>query len=238
MEAENTEDTAMEEKIYTIPVTEAFEKKDGCPFCRLRRELEETERDLVMGASMMEPDVRIQTNEHGFCAKHYGMMLEKGNRLSLALILESHIGKQRDAVALRGKGLLGGDRSDKAASHIKALTNDCYICRRVDEKYEKMVSTAVLLWARETSFRELVASTPYFCLPHAAMYIEASKRMDKRVRADFIKALDAVQNRYLDSLGEDVSWFCKKFDYRYDAEPWGNAKDAPERAIRFLAGDC
>lgn len=50
----------MEEKIYTIPVTEAFEKKDGCPFCRLRRDLENTERDLIMGASMMEPDIRIK----------------------------------------------------------------------------------------------------------------------------------------------------------------------------------
>ena len=28
----------------------------------------------------------------------------------------------------------------------------------------------------------------------------------------------------------------KKFDYRYDEEPWGNAKDAPERAIDFLNG--
>ena len=33
-----------------------------------------------------------------------------------------------------------------------------------------------------------------------------------------------------------MSWFCKKFDYRYENEPWGNAKDAPERARLFLSG--
>ena len=44
-------------------------------------------------------------------------------------------------------------------------------------------------------------------------------------------------NTYFDSLREDVSWFCKKFDYRYDKEPWGNAKDAVERAIKFTSGD-
>ena len=38
----------------------------------------------------------------------------------------------------------------------------------------------------------------------------------------------------LESLKEDVSWFCKKFDYRYDQEPWGDAKDAVERSIDFL----
>ena len=39
------------------------------------------------------------------------------------------------------------------------------------------------------------------------------------------------------TLTDDVSWFCKKFDYRFDAEPWGNAKDSVERAIRFLRSD-
>ena len=45
-----------------------------------------------------------------------------------------------------------------------------------------------------------------------------------------------VNESYLTELSADVSWFCKKFDYRYDEEPWGNAKDAPERAIKFLTG--
>ena len=42
---------------------------------------------------------------------------------------------------------------------------------------------------------------------------------------------------YFDQLREDVSWFCKKFDYRYDQEPWYNSKDAVERAIIFLRSD-
>ena len=42
---------------------------------------------------------------------------------------------------------------------------------------------------------------------------------------------------YLETLTEDVSWFCKKFDYRYDEEPWYNSKDAVERAVKFLRSD-
>ena len=41
----------------------------------------------------------------------------------------------------------------------------------------------------------------------------------------------------MSSLTEDVSWFCKKFDYRYENEPWKGAKDSVERAIRFLSGE-
>ena len=56
------------EQIYTIPVNEAFDASAadstcGCPMCALYRKLEENELELILGASMMEPDVRIKTNE-------------------------------------------------------------------------------------------------------------------------------------------------------------------------------
>jgi len=228
----------MEEKIYTIPVTEAFEKKDGCPFCRLRRELEEAERDLIMGASKMEPDFRIKTNELGFCKKHYDNMLASGNKLSLALMLESHLEAQKDSLVIWKKALLGKDNSVKASEHIKKLTKSCYICTRVDDKYSKMLSTAVLLWQKQTEFRNLLSEQHYFCLPHASMYLDMAKlKLDKKMYATFAESLGAVQSAYMEALNEDVSWFCKKFDYRYKEEPWGNAKDSVERAVKFLAGD-
>lgn len=228
----------MEETIYTIPINESFEKKDGCPFCRLRRQLEDAERDLIMGASMMEPDIRIKTNELGFCRKHYDKMFALNNRLSLGLMLESHLKEKKAEVSICKKGLLGKSANDKAAKNIKSLTTSCYICKRVEEKYTKMIFNAVYLWQKQTDFRKLFSEQPYFCLPHAEVFLEAAKlKMDKRIYGDFVKALDEVQSRYMESLTEDVSWFCKKFDYRYENEPWGNAKDSVERAINFLEGD-
>ena len=54
---------------------------------------------------------------------------------------------------------------------------------------------------------------------------------------DFVQAVSAVVEPYFDKLSKDVSWFCKKFDYRYDEEPWYDSKDAVERAIKFLRSD-
>lgn len=228
----------MEEKIYTIPVTEAFENKDGCPFCRLRNDLENTERDLIMGASMMEPDIRIKTNALGFCRRHYKKMFDLNNRLSLALMLESHLKEQSDKVSVCKKTLFGKDVNAKSIDNMKALSGSCYICERVKEKYAKMVYTAVLLWQKQPEFRALTAEQPYFCLPHASEFLETAKlKLDKKSFAAFGASLDAVQSAYMSSLTEDVSWFCKKFDYRYENEPWGNAKDSVERAIKFLAGE-
>lgn len=82
----------MKEQIYTIPVSEAFEARSGkCPLCLLREKWEQNELDLILGASMMEPDIRIQTNEKGFCNDHLHKMYARGNRLPLALTLESHL---------------------------------------------------------------------------------------------------------------------------------------------------
>ena len=54
----------MKEKLYTIPVNEAFDVKDECPFCYAERELERDTLDFVLGAgaSYMESDFRELTD--------------------------------------------------------------------------------------------------------------------------------------------------------------------------------
>ena len=77
--------------ITNIPVAEMFEQRDGCPICRIRNMLEERAVEYITGAAMMEPDIRMETNKQGFCLEHYRQMLKKRNRLSIALMLESHL---------------------------------------------------------------------------------------------------------------------------------------------------
>ena len=59
----------------------------------------------------------------------------------------------------------------------------------------------------------------------------------KKYYGDFYDEAHAIQKKYLTELKGDVSWFCKKFDYRYDQEPWYDSKDAVERAMKFIRGD-
>ena len=107
----------MEEKIYTIPVNDAFDKKEGCPFCELYKMLENNELDIILGASMMEPDIRIKTNEQGFCKKHFEKMFNMKNRLGLALMLESHLADKKKEVFSKSlfgaPGEKGGEKIEK-----------------------------------------------------------------------------------------------------------------------------
>jgi hypothetical protein len=65
----------------------------------------------------------------------------------------------------------------------------------------------------------------------------AQKKMNKKVFADFYDEAHKIQSEYIQTLTGDVSWFCKKFDYRYDEEPWYNSKDSVKRAVKFLSGE-
>jgi len=219
------------EKIYTIPVNEAFDAcaedhSKGCPFCEMYRKVQENELELILGASMMEPDVRIKTNEMGFCGKHFSMMLKRKNRLGLALMLESHLAH----VAKESSGFGSMKKIDK-------INNSCYICSRVDYHIDRMFETAAWLYDTDRAFEDKIRNQSYFCMHHYHKFLEAGKNeLNKRKFAEFERIVKKVNDTYLAEVSKDVSWFCKKFDYRYDEEPWGNAKDSPERAIKFLTG--
>ena len=231
------------QQIYTIPVHEAFEAgaadhKCGCPLCALYRKLEENELDLILGASMMEPDVRIKTNEKGFCRTHYDMMFTRKNRLGMALTLESHLNQLKEELETGFVAGLIGKPGSTPLKRIERLEKSCYVCERIEFHFQHMAETVVYLFESEDSFAEQIKAQPYFCLPHYRLLLEkAQARLQKKKLADFFTAVEGVQKHYLDTLREDVSWFCKKFDYRYEDEPWKNSKDSVERAMAFLRCD-
>ena len=228
------------EQIYTIPVNEAFDKvtehpECGCPICVLYRKLQTDELDIILGASMMEPDIRMKTNEQGFCHTHFGMLNAKSKALPLALMMESHLAEVKKK--LDGPVILGNKRA-AAISALGRLENDCYICTRIEKNLSAMISTVVYLYESDPDFPKKFSSAPYFCIPHyRAMLDYAQKKMNKKAFFDFYDAAYRVESEYVETLTGDVSWFCKKFDYRYDEEPWYNSKDSVKRAIKFLSGE-
>ena len=184
---------------------------------------------------MMEPDIRIKTNEQGFCLSHYGMMLRRRRMLGMGLMLESHLEEVEKKID--GRALLG-NRAQTSIASLEKLNGDCYVCSRIDKNLTAMISTAVYLFESDPDFAPKFKKVPYFCLPHYTKMIEyASKKMSKRAFRDFYDTAHGIQKSYVEALKGDVSWFCKKFDYRYDEEPWYNSKDSVQRSIKFLSGE-
>lgn len=226
----------MAETIYTIPINETFEacmeeEAPICPFCKLEGDLEKEEIDLILGASMMEPDIRIQTNKLGFCPTHFGGLLKGSKRLPLSLMLESHLNELYDATLPKGKL----KSPEKAAARLKELSESCYICGKIGLHYKRMLANALYMWTSDEEFRQKFAAQKCFCTRHFAELIEGSKKeIPKKLQSDFYDALAEVFGSYFGELKEDVSAFCRSFDYRYQGEPLGKAVNSVERAIEFL----
>ncbi len=232
----------MQETIYTIPINEAFEKgielkEQGiceCPFCILEHRFESEELELILGASMMEPDVRIMTNEKGFCRDHFKKMLGMQKKLPLALMLESHLDQLFKEITVRS--LLPAGSDDAKLKKIEKRRRSCYVCDRVEANIRRMFSNAVYMWDKDPDFAAKLRSQKYICLTHFSELMSAAQYLSKKRRAALYDDAFGVVSSYLGELCADVSHFCKKFDYRYEDEPWGNSKDSVERAIRFLKG--
>ena len=225
----------MRDDITSIPISEVFEPRDGCPICRLRNMLEERVTDYITGAAMMEPDVRIETNRLGFCFPHYQMLLKKRNRLGVALMLESHL-EEVEKQVFAGLPLLGKSSKKQAQSAGKSACT-CFVCQQVDWALERMLATVCRLWENERDFRKLYEEQPTLCLPHFSELVEtAQKTMSKKAAPDFAAASSKLCRAYLSELRGDVSHFCRMFDYRNssgDAD-WGNSRDSIERAVWWL----
>lgn len=219
----------MREDICSIPIHEAFEPRQGCPFCRIRDAAEERMALYITGPAMMQPDVRQETNRLGFCPRHFGQILQKGSRLSVALILESLLAQVGADAFPQGRGAL-----KKAQAAAAARQESCFICENVDRSMAHSLACAAALWQREEEFRQLYAAQPYICLPHYALALGAGQKLPRREAALFQEATTRLAQKALEALRQDVTRFCRMYDYRSAGGDWGPSRDAVQRAVSWL----
>jgi len=236
-------------------------KLDGeCFLCALKRKTELGEVDRYLGASVMEPDVRIQVNKKGFCCHHQGMLYAVNNRLGHALMLESHVAETRSHLSkaareikaaakaaagaslmdkLTGKAPNSAKLMDAAAAALEKLTQTCIICDSIEENMGRYLHTFFHLYQNDSEFRKRFESCKGMCIPHAAELLRlAASELPGKLLTDFASTLCQLETEAFDRMQEDVSWFCRKFDYRYYDEPWKNSRDAVERTVNKLRGWC
>lgn len=227
----------MAEKIYSIKIKEAFSAKKSCPICALKAQLEQDETERILGASMMEPDIREETNRKGFCKNHLQALFAAGNKLPLALMLSTHMAEAEKALFKKTSAPFSKTPDPKKLkeAYSKARKN-CYLCSRTTEFMNRVLDNLCYLYQTESDFRALFGEQEYFCETHSLRLLDAAEKyLGKKERADFSADLAKINHAYIQKLQEDLDWFCKKFDYRYEKEDWKDSKDAPERATRYLS---
>lgn len=239
----------MKEKIYTIPVNEAFDTDCECALCYLRKKLESEAVDYSLGGAMMEPDYRIVSNEKGYCNKHYAMMLTKKEKLSLALVMDTHLNEiQQKLISLKEavenaksekKPLFkkNTDGAKQLGDTVERIEKSCVICEKLDYTMQRYISVIFYLWEKEAEFRDKLTGSRGFCLPHFNELIKgAYKCLSSKKAAEFVEIIYNKEKKELERIQSEVHKFTLKFDYRNRNEKWGTEIDAPKRATEKLSG--
>lgn len=240
----------MQEKIYTIPVNEAFDAGDECPFCYLERETEKRIIDYTIGpgASYMEPEVRADTDQDGFCGRHLKKIFDYGNALGCALILQTHfVGMLRELETQLEeydlppkKGLFRKKTAETPENALDAWLRrreeSCFICKRMEYNKQRYLETFFML-LKEAAFRSKVEGSKGFCLRHFRELLDsAGKHLPNSQREWFYKTVFALMEENLLRVKEDLDWFVAKNDYRNAGTDWKNSRDALGRAMQKLQG--
>ncbi len=240
----------MKEQLYTIPLNDAVNANDECPFCFVERNVEQDLLDYVLGSgsSYMESDMRDLTDRAGFCRRHFKSMFDYGNTLGNGWILKTHFRKICDEFAKEakdfrpGKGAsLFGRKKDEGGNAmvdwVRSKEDSCYICGEFDKMYERYLDTFFYLWKNDEAFRGKIEQGKGFCLSHFGDLCQgADKRLNTSELADFYSVILPLMQRNLERIYGDVSWLIEKFDYLNKDADWKDSKDANQRAMQKLKG--
>lgn len=228
----------MKEKIYTIPVNDAFNAECECPICSMYQKLEEESVEYTMGPSYMEDDIRAATDRMGFCQKHLKKIYEKENRLGFALVMKTHMDKvisdleKCSQEPLQGKSLFKKSTRPQTAEYIHALHDSCFICDRINNTFARYIDTIFYMYKHDENFRKMYAGCNGFCTDHYGLLVEeAVKKLSDTALQEFISCTNQLYLDNMKRVRDDVAWFINKFDHKYANEPWKNAKDSLPRAM-------
>ncbi len=229
----------MKEKLYAIPVNDAFDSNCECAVCRMYKTLEDNAVEYTMGPSYMEDDTRMLTDRLGFCEKHMQMIYTSGNKLGISLIMKTHFDKViGDITPLSAKSaekksfFSKTEESFPLAEYLEQLNGSCFVCERINNVFNRYIDTIFYLYQSDGSFREKFKACKGFCNKHFLILIK--KAPDYLKGNDLDEFTTIVKDLYIKNMErvrDDLAWFIDKFDYRNADAPWKNSKDAIPRAI-------
>ena len=222
----------MKYHIHTDLLISELKKGCLCPMCRIEKMLEENYLHEFLNDAVMEEDIRKLVNEFFFCEKHYDMLLNRKNKLSVALQAYSHI----DEIESFLTSSKNEKSAKKKADKIEKVNSSCLICAESHEHLKRYADTVAELFYKEKDFENVLKNSGGFCLKHYNMLLSRSKKA-KTAKKRYYGVLSEVELKAAEGLKKDLKAFCDKHDYRNELKPLGKSANAVKDAKTFLYGE-
>ena len=192
----------------------------------------------------MNPETRVQVNEHGFCPKHFQMLLAANKSQGVALLADTYLAETRKKLEESFNDLLKVRNVRQAKKAIVQYSEQfskreegCLICTSMQERLQRYYYTTAYLWGEDGAFKEAFAQSKGFCLHHYQGLLEASiKTLSSSVQSEFVRALTQLELANLDRIVQDVYWMTQKYKSENMDKDWNGCEDAHKRCVDKMTG--
>jgi hypothetical protein len=235
----------MKYELETIPVWDALKENSECMLCTLEKKAENSYITFFLGNALMAPEIRVESNAKGFCARHFGRLLEGGNRLGLGLLAHTRLNTIiSELEGLSGKIARSGPKKRSAMEALSVITDllsgyesTCMVFQRVVKTLQRYAFTISYLWNRDEEFRSELLGSKGPCLHHLPLLLGiAEETLPGKKLSLFLQDFHNLTLSNLKRMSGELETFTSKYDYRASGEEWGPEKDAVPRTIQKLRG--
>jgi hypothetical protein len=229
-------------KLEISKVHDAYVQPGECPLCLLHHAAEETYLRSFTHSRVMEPNVRVQTNESGFCPDHYRKLYERENKLGLALVVHTHLVKQAPALqaslaAAAQAGKRGRSGGEEAAAMIRKLQAACFLCHLLRADRDRYCFTILYLWNKDPEFLPVFKASRGFCLPHFADMCDSARVNLRNERLErWMAESTALMAEAIQRLEKDVLAFTQLHKDSNRGLGTEEERSALSRTLQKLAG--
>ena len=232
-------------KLEISKVHDAYREAGECPLCFLAESVEETYLRSFQHSRVMEPNVRVKTNDTGFCPIHYRKLYEGENKLGVGLMVHTHLQEKLPLIqsALESMrtgaaaGRKGVGRLDQAAASLASLHDRCFICDLLRSDMDRYAFTILYLWKKDAEFLPTFRSSRGFCLPHFLVVLGTAREMLRPDRLErWLDDCIPLMTASLQVLAEDLLSFTRLHHDANRSLGTESERTALARALQKLAG--
>ena len=195
----------MKDSIYTIPLSEVLEPKDGCPICRLRNILGEPVPGIYYGGGHDGTGYPHGNQQGGLLffplsADAQGRKIVCPSRLCWKAVWLMWRKMSCLHIRLRA-GCLGRMRRSLPKKQ------SCFVCSEVNRVMDRMLQTLIHTWEKDESFRSLYDQQPVICLEHCRQLTALAPNVIGKRAAPFIAQTQRITRAYLEALWKRCNAF-------------------------------
>lgn len=202
-----------------------------CPLCEIRSIVEEQFLHEFLNDAVMEENTRLKVNALGFCGRHFEMLFNRQNKLSVALQISTRVNTLlKDITEVKNVKV-----AKRQADAIDKASSTCIICDLTEESMTKYYKTVGQMFAREQNFYKTLLSTKGFCLKHYAELLRYASHAGFAAK-EYVELLSGLQKRNMLHLQSELKGFCDKHDYRNALNSFGSSETALPRMSVKLYG--